>query len=157
MTWQLFPAIDSNLFKGIAPENIRSGSTNSGASVLSGKTRMRALSRLSITIRGENGVMPRKLKPIHPGEILREEFLKPLELTVNKLAVSLKVPQSRMALIVSEKRGITPDTALRLGRYFGNSPEFWMNLQTKHDLDVAIGQEMKQIQQDVKPRTLHAA
>jgi addiction module HigA family antidote len=101
--------------------------------------------------------MPRKLKPIHPGEILREEFLKPLKLTVNKLAVSLNVPQSRMALIAAEKRGITPDTALRLGRYFGNSPQFWMNLQTKHDLDVAMGQEMKQIQQDVKPRTLHAA
>lgn len=75
--------------------------------------------------------MPKKRKPIHPGEILRGKFLKPLHLSMNKLALDLRVPVTRIADIVNERRGITADTALRLARYFQNAPAFWMNLQTR--------------------------
>ena len=77
----------------------------------------------------------RKLKPVHPGEILMEEFLKPMELTQNRLAQELGVPPRRINEIVLGKRGITADTALRLARYFGMSPEFWLGLQMDYELD----------------------
>ena len=78
-----------------------------------------------------------KLKPVHPGKILQEEFLEPLGLSQNKLALALRVPARRINEIVLGKRGITADTALRLGRYFGMSARFWMNLQARYDLDTA--------------------
>ncbi len=78
-----------------------------------------------------------KLKPVHPGKILQEEFLEPLGLSQNKLALALRVPARRINEIVLGKRGITSDTALRLGRYFGMSIRFWMNLQARYDLDTA--------------------
>jgi len=77
----------------------------------------------------------RKLDPIHPGEILLEEFLKPLGLTQYRLAKSLSVPPRRINEIVQGKRAITADTALRLARFFGNSERFWLNLQTTYDLE----------------------
>lgn len=70
----------------------------------------------------------------HPGEVLREEFLKPLGLSVNGLATALRVPATRVGAIIKGERSVTPDTALRLARFFGNSPEFWINLQAMHDL-----------------------
>ncbi|OLB36364.1 MAG: addiction module antidote protein, HigA family, partial [Acidobacteria bacterium 13_2_20CM_57_17] len=73
--------------------------------------------------------MSKRLKPVHPGEILREEFMGPLGLSMNKLAMALSAPVARIADIVNERRGITADTALRFARYFNNSPTFWMNLQ----------------------------
>src|SRR2546427_7532686 len=81
--------------------------------------------------------MAKKVKPVHPGEILREEFMTPLGLSMNKMAMALRVPVTRIADIVNERRGITADTALRFARYFNNSPTFWMNLQTRYDLEVA--------------------
>ena len=78
--------------------------------------------------------MAKKLKPVHPGEILREEFMTPLGLSMNKMAMALRVPVTRIADIVNERRGITADTALRFARYFKNSATFWMNLQTACDL-----------------------
>jgi antitoxin HigA-1 len=93
----------------------------------------------------------KKRKPVHPGEILREEFLKPLHLSMNKLALDLRVPVTRVADIVNERRGITADTALRLARYFQNDPAFWMNLQTRHDLQVAEDQLATKIARDVHP------
>src|SRR5271157_132843 len=78
--------------------------------------------------------MARKLKPVHPGEILREEFMKPLGLSMNKLALDLRVPVTRIAEIVHERRAVTANTALRLGRYFKTTPVFWMNLQVRYDL-----------------------
>ena len=78
-----------------------------------------------------------RLPPIHPGEILREDFMKPLGLSMNRLALDLRVPVTRIAEIVHERRGITPDTALRLGRYFNTSARFWMNAQSSYDLEVA--------------------
>ena len=88
-----------------------------------------------------------KLLPlIHPGEILFEEFMQPLELSINRLARELLVPPGRVSAIVNGKRSITADTALRLGRYFGVSPELWMGLQADYDLRVAqraIGPEVE--------------
>jgi addiction module HigA family antidote len=95
--------------------------------------------------------MHRKLKPVHPGEILREEFMKPLGLSMNRVAMDLRVPLTRIADIVHERRGITTDTALRLGRYFKTSPTFWLNLQTRYDLEVMRGRESERIARDVHP------
>ena len=83
--------------------------------------------------------MPQKrLTPIHPGEVLDEEFLKPLAITQYRLAKSLGVPARRINEIVLRKRAISADTALRLGRFFRNSPRFWLNLQTGYDLEVEL-------------------
>ena len=95
--------------------------------------------------------MSRKLKPVHPGEILREEFLKPLGLSMNRMALDLRVPLTRIADIVHERRGITTDTALRLARYFKTSPTFWLNLQTRYDLEVMGGRETERIARNVRP------
>jgi addiction module HigA family antidote len=95
--------------------------------------------------------MPKKLKPVHPGEILREEFMKPLGLSMNRMALDLRVPLTRIADIVHERRGITADTALRLARYFRISPTFWLNLQTRHDLEVMGGRKTERIARDVHP------
>jgi addiction module HigA family antidote len=92
-----------------------------------------------------------KLRPVHPGEILSEEFMRPLNLTMNKLAVDLRVPATRIAEIVHRRRGITPDTALRLARYFDTTPEFWLNLQVNYDLEKTRDREMKRIERDVHP------
>ena len=78
-----------------------------------------------------------KMHPIHPGEVLREEFLVPLGMSAHALAMELRVPAPRINDIVRERRAITPDTALRLSRYFGTTPQFWMNLQTSYDLKSA--------------------
>src|SRR3954465_6407563 len=75
--------------------------------------------------------------PVHPGEMLREEFMRPLELSINGLALALHVPVTRISQIVNERRGITADTALRLARYFGMSADFWMNLQRDYELTLA--------------------
>jgi antitoxin HigA-1 len=93
------------------------------------------------------------LPPVHPGEILREDFLKPLDLSMNKLAIDLHVPVTRIAEIVHERRGISPDTALRLARYFNTSARFWLNLQAAYDLDVAQDEIAQEIERDVRPST----
>ena len=79
----------------------------------------------------------KKMKPLHPGEILLKEFLRPMNLSQNKLALSIRVPARRINEIVHEKRRITADTALRLAKYFNMSPQFWLGLQMDYDLDVA--------------------
>jgi len=95
--------------------------------------------------------MVKKLKPVHPGEILSEDFMKPHGLSMNRLALDLRVPVTRIADIVAERRAITTDTALRLARYFKTTPEFWLNLQTKYDLEVAKDEELARIERDVQP------
>ena len=85
----------------------------------------------------------------HPGQMLREEFLVPLGLSQNALALRIRVPATRIGDIVKGKRAITPDTALRLARFFGNSPEFWLNLQQMHDLSKARLELKKVIERDV--------
>ena len=95
--------------------------------------------------------MAKKLKPVHPGEILHEEFMKPLGLSMNKLALDLRVPVTRIADIVSERRSITADTALRLARYFRNTAAFWMNLQIRYDLEIAEDELAAKVKRDVQP------
>ena len=95
--------------------------------------------------------MRKKLKPVHPGEILSEDFMKPNRLSMNKLALDLRVPVTRIADIVAERRGVTPNTALRLGRYFKTTAQFWLNLQTKYDLEVAEEDHLAEIERDVRP------
>ncbi len=92
-----------------------------------------------------------KLPPIHPGEILHEDFMKPLGLSMNRLALDLHVPVTRIAEIVHRRRGITPDTALRLGRYFNTSARFWLNAQSSYDLEVAQDALQRTIERDVRP------
>jgi addiction module HigA family antidote len=77
------------------------------------------------------------MRPIHPGEILREEYLVPLGMSANALALAIGVPANRVSAVIAGKRSVTADTAIRLGRAFKTSPEFWLNLQTAHDLRVA--------------------
>ncbi|MCL4295876.1 MAG: HigA family addiction module antidote protein [Anaerolineae bacterium] len=98
-----------------------------------------------------------KLKPVHPGEILLEEFLKPMGLSQNHLALRIGVPARRINEIVLGKRGITADTALRLGRYFGMSPQFWLGLQMDYDLDVTADKLAERLEQEVRPYQLKAA
>ena len=88
----------------------------------------------------------------HPGEILCEEFLKPLGMSVNALALSLRVPATRIGAIVKGERGVTADTALRLGRFFDTTPEFWINLQAMHDLTKTKVEKGKLIEREVNPR-----
>lgn len=92
-----------------------------------------------------------RLAPIHPGEILREEFMKPHGLSQNALARALNVPPRRINEIVLEKRGITADTALRLGRYFGTTAEWWTGLQADYDLRLARYEKERRIEREVEP------
>jgi addiction module HigA family antidote len=92
----------------------------------------------------------------HPGEILEEEFLKPLGLSVNGLAMALRVPATRIGAIVKGERSVTADTALRFARYFGTSAEFWMGLQSMHDLTSARQEIGRKIESDV-PARIHRA
>jgi addiction module HigA family antidote len=93
-----------------------------------------------------------KMRPIHPGEILREEYLVPLSMSVNSLAKALNVTPARINDIVRERRGITADTALRLARYFGTDARFWINLQAAYDLRVAEIAQAKRITSTIRPR-----
>ncbi|MDE0649296.1 MAG: HigA family addiction module antitoxin [Gammaproteobacteria bacterium] len=93
-----------------------------------------------------------RLPPIHPGEILRDDFLRPMGLSVYGLARALKVSRPRVNDIVLGRRAISVDTALRLGRYFGTTPEFWIHLQTRYDLDVAERTIRPGIEREIEPR-----
>jgi addiction module HigA family antidote len=100
--------------------------------------------------------MAKKIKPVHPGEILHEEFMVPLRLSMNRMAMHLRVPVTRIADIVNERRGITADTALRFARYFKNTGAFWMNLQTRYDLEVAEDEIAAKVARDVQPLEIPA-
>jgi addiction module HigA family antidote len=93
-----------------------------------------------------------KLAPVHPGEILREDFMKPLGLSINGLARALRVPANHVSGIVNEKRGISALMALRLGRYFGTSAELWLGLQQDYELDVARDTAAERVEREVLPR-----
>jgi len=94
----------------------------------------------------------KKLSPPHPGETLLEDFMKPLSLSAHKLAMELHVPATRINDIIHGRRGITADTAMRLARYFGTSPQFWMNLQALYDLRITEIEKAAEIVRDVHPR-----
>jgi len=91
------------------------------------------------------------MRPIHPGEVLREEFMIPLGLSANALAIALRVPAPRINDIARERRAITADTSLRLARYFGNSAEFWLGLQSDFDMKVAQVEMGERINRDIAP------
>ena len=107
---------------------------------------------IDIRARAERTMAKNKMRPIHPGEILREEFLVPLGMSANALAIALRVPAPRVNDIVLERRAITPDTALRLAQYFGGDAESWMNLQITYDLrrtEQIVGEK---IRSEIVPR-----
>lgn len=95
--------------------------------------------------------MTDKLSPVHPGEVLLEEFIKPMHLSQNRLAIDIGVDARRINEIVLGRRAVTADTALRLSRFFGNSPQFWLGLQSQYDLDVAEDQLGKRLDREVRP------
>ena len=90
--------------------------------------------------------------PVHPGTILKRDLLDPLGMSINQLAKELRVPANRLSQIIRGRRGITPDTSLRLARYFGFAPEYWLNMQTHYDMEIIRRQSMKQIEKEVNPR-----
>jgi addiction module HigA family antidote len=94
--------------------------------------------------------------PVHPGEMLREEFMKPLGISINGLALELHVPVTRISQIVNERRGITADTALRLARHFGTSADFWMNIQKEYELLLTRHKSLKMIEKQVRRRPVAA-
>jgi addiction module HigA family antidote len=97
-----------------------------------------------------------KRAAVHPGEMLREDFIKPLGLSINGLALELHVPVTRISEIVNERRGVSADTALRFARYFGMSAEFWMNLQKNYELTVTRQKSLKDIERQVRRRRIAA-
>ncbi len=113
---------------------------------------MASKSRLSSTTKRSSG----RVAPLHPGEVLREEFMIPLALSSNRLALDLRVPATRITEIVNQRRGITADTALRLARYFRTTPEFWMNMQSQYDLEIAADLALTTIERDVLPMPARA-
>ena len=92
-----------------------------------------------------------KIPPTHPGDVLREDFLIPMKMSANRLAMELHVPVTRISEIVHGRRSVTGDTALRLARYFGTSPDFWMSLQSKYDLAVAEDAHARIVEREVRP------
>ncbi len=97
-----------------------------------------------------------RMRPIHPGEILREEYLVPLGMTVHALAIELRVPAPRINDIVRERRAVTPDTALRLARFFGTTAQFWSNLQSSYDLTQTEIESGSKIEKEVHPLEMAA-
>ena len=95
--------------------------------------------------------MTDKLSPVHPGEVLLQEFILPMNLSQNRLAIDIGVDARRINEIVLGKRAVTADTALRLSRFFGNSPQFWLGLQSQYDLDVAEDLLGKRLDREVRP------
>jgi antitoxin HigA-1 len=98
--------------------------------------------------------MNTNLRPVHPGEVLSEEFLKPLKLSQNRLALEIGVDARRVNEIVLGRRKISAEAALRLARYFGNSPQFWLGLQTEYDLDVAADSLGDRLEREIQPRDI---
>ncbi len=96
-------------------------------------------------------MQPQKLEPVHPGEVLLHEFLKPMQLSQNRLALAIGVPPRRINEIVLGKRGVTADTALRLARYFGVSAQFWLGIQMDYMLDVASDELADRLEKEVRP------
>jgi addiction module HigA family antidote len=130
---------------------IASGSTSNGASVYGG-LRMDPMTSKSSTTTRRPAARRKLLDPIPPGEILREEFLRPLGISINALARDVAVPPNRISAIVNGKRAISADTALRLGKYFGVSPELWLDLQSDYDLRVARRTVWKRVEPRIRVR-----
>jgi antitoxin HigA-1 len=150
--YALPPATGLKNSRAIGRNSGVSESMIAGGSAFGGKKRMLAMSRSWIIIERGTEMARNKMRPIHPGEILREEYLVPLGMSVSSLAKALNVTPARMNDIVRERRGITADTALRLARYFGTDARSWMNLQAAYDLRVAEIAQSKRITSTIRPR-----
>ena len=92
-----------------------------------------------------------KMRPVHPGEILRQDYLAPLGMSANRLAIELRVPVTRISKILNQERAVTPDTALRLARYFGGDAQTWLNLQAAYDLKTLVQKHGQEIEQTIRP------
>jgi addiction module HigA family antidote len=124
----------------------------SGVYAFAGRTQVPKTWKLSATTDGVKMMSIKNgMRPVHPGEVLREEFLRPAGLSVNALAKALHVPTPRINDVVRERRGVTADTALRLARYFGGDAQSWLNLQAVYDLRVAEIANRKKIEREVSP------
>jgi addiction module HigA family antidote len=121
-----------------------------GGFVLLGRTVKHMTSKSSIITEKPVAKKAKLLDPIHPGEILREDFLKPFGISINQLARDLDVPPNRISMIVNGERSITADTALRLGTCFGMSPETWLNLQSEYDIRLVRRQRGEEIERRVR-------
>jgi addiction module HigA family antidote len=119
-------AIDLRLSKEVELVSIQYVSTNNGAFALIGTKEKSKMSKSVTTI-----------KPIHPGEVLHQDFMEPMGISANRLAKHIKVPPNRVTSIINARRGVTGDTALRFSRAFGTTPDFWINLQSHYDLECA--------------------
>src|SRR5260370_31233040 len=163
------PATASKPCTAIGAENIASASTINGGYASNGATARHGTSRSWTTTRDDAMSIKRedldasridfaevttgkRLPLVHPGENLRDDFLGPMKISVYTLAQAIKVPRSRVNDIVLGRRGITADTAFRLARYFRTSPEFWINLQARYDLDMADRTLRRRIEREVTPR-----
>jgi len=161
IAWKRYTAIDAaSIASGLA---INGGYVSSGAKAQHGKLNSWTTTRddtMSIRredldagrVRFTDMASGKRLAPIHPGEILRDDFLKPMKISVYNLAQVIRVPRSRVNDIVHGRRAITTDTALRLARYFGTSPEFWVNLQMHYDLEIVSRSLRRQIEREISPR-----
>jgi addiction module HigA family antidote len=153
--WLLRLEISWRLREAIEKASTRFGLTINGGSVLFGVTAIATMWRSSIITRTGAAKMSKQetlVPPVHPGEILREDFMKPLGLSVNKLALELHVPATRIGEIVHERRRITAETALRLARYFNTNAEFWLNLQNFYDLEISKRSgKVSEIERQVHP------
>ena len=140
--------------RAIATGNTRSGSTTNSGCALSGRRKARWRSgSWTITRRGTG--MAKKLKPMHPGEVLREEFLVPLKMSAGALARACGLPRTRIERIAGEQTGISADTALRLAKALGTTAQLWLNLQNDHDIQIArrdLGKRLDRIETVNKPR-----
>src|SRR3954452_14461050 len=150
------PATGSRPCRAIGPANTASGSTIGGASASYGTTAPPRTWKSSITTDRSH---PMRRIRTAPGDILREEFMQPLGLSANALAIALRVPATRVAEILRREkpRAITADTAIRLGRYFGTTPDFWLNLQSAYDLSRVLAEHGDEIEREVIPRGEAAA
>jgi addiction module HigA family antidote len=110
---------------------------------------MYSMSKSSITTK-EYNMVKNRMRPVHPGEILREEYLAPMGMSVHALSLALRVPATRLHEIVKERRSVTPDTALRLARYFGTDAQSWLNLQLSYDLKIAEAELKDKIEREVE-------
>jgi addiction module HigA family antidote len=143
------PAISWRSSPVIARANTASESMISGDSASIG---MGTPTMLKSRIIIERKKMAKRLKPVHPGEVLREDFLIPAAMSVNQLALALRISTPRLNQIVRGISAVTPNTALRLARYLNTTPDFWLNLQLQYDLDIAEDQEGSAIEREVLPR-----
>ena len=141
---------DWKSYMGIERGNTASGSARNGGCVSLGVMETHMTWKSPTIMRGNDMTTKKQLHPIHPGEVLLEEFLKPMKLSQNRVALQMGVHPRRINEIVLGKRRITAETALRLARYFGTTPQFWLGLQADYDLDMASDELGKRLDQEVK-------